>query len=209
MTKAAAAPGCPRRRPVAHWLRIAAAFAAIIAVQAVPAQSLFDEGSFRALTDDAKAFRVGDVLTIQIVEQAVATANADTGTQRNNGVGATLSLNQPHPRSAEADLRIGGDFDGGGRTERAGRLMAQLTVSVIAVLASGDLVVAGEQQLKINDEVQRIGLTGRVRPQDITAANVVPSTRVADADITYVGEGHLADRQKPAWWRQLLDVLGF
>jgi flagellar L-ring protein precursor FlgH len=173
------------------------------------AQSLYEEATFRALTADHKAFRVGDVLTVQVIESAVAAANADTGTQRRNNLGADLALSYPHQRNLTANAAVNGVFDGGGRTERAGRLVAQLTVSIRDVLPNGDLLVAGEQQLTINDERQRIALTGRVRPQDVSEANVVVSTRIADADITYVGEGHLADRQKPAWWRQFADWLGF
>lgn len=172
-----------------------------------PAQSLYDEHSFRPLTADNKAHRVGDVLTIQVVESAVATANADTGSQRRNSM--SVDVTRPNRSGVAAGLGVNGEFDGGGSTARAGRLLTQLTVSVRDVLPNGDLVVAGEQQLLINQERQRIGITGRVRPQDISDANIVLSTRVADADITYAGEGHLADRQKPAWWRQALDALGF
>ncbi|HEV8690100.1 MAG TPA: flagellar basal body L-ring protein FlgH [Ideonella sp.] len=182
--------------------------AAVVALPA-SAQSLYDETTFRALTADHKAFRVGDVLTVQVIENAMATANADTGTQRSNGLNADVAIHYHRDHLASGRAAIGSDFDGGGRTERAGKLVAQLTVSIRDVLANGDLLVAGEQQLTINDERQRISLTGRVRPQDISDANVVLSTRIADADITYVGEGHLADRQKPAWWRQLTDILGF
>jgi flagellar L-ring protein FlgH len=190
------------------WMHLAVAAAVAFSLHGLAgAQSLYDEQTFRALTADNKAYRIGDVLTIQVIENAVATANADTGTQRTNNL--SLNLTRPKGLALSAGIGGGGDFDGGGRTERAGRLVAQLTVSIRDVLPNGDFLVAGEQQLTINDERQRIGLTGRVRPHDISDGNVVLSTRVADADITYVGEGHLADRQKPAWWRQLLDTLGF
>ena len=171
------------------------------------AQSLYDERSFRPLTADNKAHRVGDVLTIQVIESAVATANADTGSQRSNSL--SVDVARPNRSGLTAGLGVNGEFDGGGSTARAGRLVTQLTVSVRDVLPNGDLMVAGEQQLLINEERQRIAITGRVRPQDISETNIVLSTRVADADITYSGEGHLADRQKPAWWRQALDALGF
>lgn len=199
------------KNTVAASVRMAVAAAVVLSgfVRPCAAQSLYDESTFRPLTADRKAFRVGDVLTIQVVESATATANADTGSQRRNSLGVDLSLDYHRKRSAGANANIGGDFDGGGRTERAGRLEAQVTVSVRDVLPNGDLIVGGEQQLTINDERQRIAITGRVRPQDISDANVVPSSRVADAEITYSGEGHLADRQKPAWWRQIADLLGF
>lgn len=173
------------------------------------AQSLYDESTFRSLTADRKAFRTGDVLTVQVIENATAAANADTGTSRSNNLGVDLSTTRPHDKGITANVGINGDFDGGGRTERAGKLIAQITVSIRDVLPNGDLLIAGEQQLTINDELQRIALTGRVRPQDISSDNVVLSTRIADADITYVGEGHLADRQKRAWWREFADWIGF
>jgi len=199
-----------KRLPLSALLLIVAA----TGLQGAPAaaQSLYDETTFRALTADRKAFRVGDALTVQVVESATATANADTGTQRRNNLGLDLALSYPpriNQKTATANAAVSGDFDGGGSTQRAGRLLAQLTVSVRDVLPNGDLLIAGEQQLMINDERQRISVTGRVRPQDISEANVVLSSRVADADIVYVGEGHLADRQKPAWWRQLADFIGF
>ena len=170
------------------------------------AQSLYDEKTFRPLTADNKAFRVGDVITVQVVENAAASANADTGTRRTNNVSA--QLNRPKLGPVAVGVAVAGDFDGGGRTARAGNLLAQLSVTVREVLPNGDLRVSGQQLLLINEEHQRIVLEGRVRPQDITDANVVLSSRLADAKINYVGQGDLADRQRPAWWRKVFDWLG-
>ena len=163
------------------------------------AQSLYSESTYRPLTADNKAYRVGDVLTIQIVENAAASANADTATRRSNEVSAGLT--RAHVPPIGVGLGTSGEFDGGGKTTRTGKLLAQLSVQVKQVLPNGDLQVAGEQLLLINDE-------GRVRPQDIAENNIVPSSRLAAARITYVGDGELADRQKPAWWRQLIDWIG-
>lgn len=176
------------------------------ALMSAQAQSLYDEKTYRPVAADTRAFRVGDVLTIQIVENASATANADTGTRRNNDMSAELG--RPHHPVLNANLGVRGDFDGGGRTTRSGKLVAQLTVSVAEVLPNGDLRISGTQVLAINDEKQRINVEGRVRPQDISDANVVVSSRLADAKITYVGDGELAARQKPAWWRQFMDWMG-
>ena len=170
------------------------------------AQSLYDEKTFRPLTSDNKAFRVGDVLTVQVIENAAASANADTGTRRANNISAQLS--RPKLGGVAVGLATAGDFDGGGSTARAGKLLAQLSVTVREVFPNGDLRVAGQQLLLINEEQQRIDLEGRVRPQDISDGNVVISSRLADARINYVGQGDLADRQKPAWWRKVVDWLG-
>jgi flagellar L-ring protein precursor FlgH len=182
------------------------AAALIVAALNAQGQSLYDEKTYRPLTADNKAFRVGDVLTVQVIENATAQANADTGTRRNNNLSANLERSKHTPMSI--GLAVGGDFDGGGRTARAGRILAQLSVTVREVLPNGDLRVSGEQLLLINEEQQKIDLEGRVRPIDITDGNVVLSSRLADARINYVGQGDLAERQKPAWWRKVFDWLG-
>lgn len=173
---------------------------------ALHAESLFQEQSFRPLMADNKAFRVGDVLTVQVFENSSATTSADTGTRRRNALSADLSHGSGSVAQTAAGL--GGTFDGGGRTQRTNRVLATLTVSVQEVLANGDLLVGGEQTLTVNEEPQKVTLQGRVRPLDISDSNVVLSTRLADARISYVGEGDIAERSRRPWWRNLLDNLG-
>ncbi|HVZ46128.1 MAG TPA: flagellar basal body L-ring protein FlgH [Ramlibacter sp.] len=169
------------------------------------ATSLYDEATFRPLTADRKAHRVGDVLTVQVLEDSSASTSADTDTRRKNDLTTQLSHSS---RSMQATLAVNGDFDGGGRTQRANRMLTTLSVTVREVLANGDLRVAGEQMLLVNHEEQRVTLEGRVRPQDVSDGNVVLSTRMADARITYLGEGELSERQQRAWWRKLADWMG-
>lgn len=188
-------------------LAAAAVALAVGAMNPAHAQSLYDAATFRPLTADQKAFRVGDVVTVQVMESASAAANADTGSRRSNSLGGQV-IHAKSP-AVRVGLETNGEFDGGGRTSRTGRLLAQLSVTVREVLPNGDLRLEGEQLLTINDEQQRINLEGRARPQDISDGNVVLSTRLSNARITYIGEGDLADRQRPAWWRKVLDWFGF
>jgi flagellar L-ring protein FlgH len=185
--------------------RIAIAACLVVSV-AAGAESLYQEQSFRPLTADNKAFRVGDVLTVQVYENSSAVTSADTGTRRSN----TLSGGLSHRGStvSQTSLGTGGEFDGGGKTERTNRVLATLTVTVKAILPNGDLQVGGEQLLTVNQEPQKVTLEGRVRPLDISDGNIVLSTRLADAKITYVGEGDLAERSKRPWWRSVLDWAG-
>ena len=88
-------------------------------------------------------------------------------------------------------------------------MLATLTVNVTAVLPNGDLAIAGEQMLTVNDEKHKVKLSGRVRPQDVSGENAVLSTRIADARIDYVGDGDLTERQRRGWWRKVIDWLGF
>lgn len=172
------------------------------------AESLYDEARFRPLTADNKAHRVGDLLTVQVYENSSASSTADTGTRRNNDITGSITHANGRP-VGQLSVGISGEFDGGGRTQRTNKLLATLTVAVQEVLANGDLRVAGEQLLTVNEELQKVNLEGRVRAQDISDGNVVLSTRLADARITYVGEGDVSDRARRGAWRRLMDWLGF
>lgn len=177
---------------------------------AVQAESLYEPGTFRPLTADNKALRVGDALTIQVFENSSAATSSDTNTRRRNGLDASLGTSAINGgRLLSGSASVGGTFDGGGTTERANRLLATLTVTVREVLPNGDLKVAGQQLLTVNQEQHKVNVEGRVRPQDISSDNVVLSTRLADAKLTYAGEGDLTERHRRAWWRALLDWLGF
>ena len=188
--------------------RIAAAGCCVLSlwVGGAQAESLYQEQTFRPLTADNRAFRVGDVLTVQVFENSSATSSADTGTSRSNSISADLA----HRRGSVAQTGIGihGSFDGGGRTQRTNRVLATLTVSVKEILPNGDVRVAGEQLLTVNQEPQKVTLEGRVRPFDISDGNIVLSTRLAEARISYVGEGDIAERNRRPWWRNLLDSMG-
>lgn len=186
------------------------AAAALLAAAVVHGESLYDASTYRPLTSDNKALRVGDVLTIQVLENSSATTSSDTTTQRKNELSASLGTSAINGgRPVSGSIGVNGTFDGGGTTQRANRILATLTVSVSAVLPNGDLRVAGEQLLTVNQESHKVHVEGRVRSQDISSDNVVVSTRLADAKVTYAGEGDLSDRHKRAWWRKLLDFLGF
>jgi flagellar L-ring protein FlgH len=167
--------------------------------------SLYDEATFRPLTGDRKAFRVGDVLTVQVFENSSATTTSDVDTRRKNSINAELTHGT---RRSATGVGVNGEFDGGGRTQRTNRMLITLSVTVQEVLPNGDLRLGGEQLMVVNKEEQRVKLEGRVRPQDVTDGNVVMSTRLADARITYVGEGEVSERQNRAWWRKLLDWAG-
>lgn len=195
--------------PARPWLWHAAFWVFWVWLLAGPAsaQSLFSAQGFRALTADHKAYRVGDVLTVQVFENSSANTSVDTDTQRDSAVGATL--NHGHARSpGTLGVSAHSQFSGGGRTQRSNRLLATLTVNVHEVLPGGDLRIGGEQLLMVNDEQQQVVLEGRVRALDIAQNNVVPSQRIADARITYVGQGDVSERSRRSWWRKFLDALG-
>lgn len=169
--------------------------------------SLYDEATYRSLAGDHKAFRVGDLITVQVYEQSSASTSTDTTTQRSNNLSLGIS-STASSRQYGGSLAQGGTFDGGGTTQRANKLLVTLSVSVREVLPNGDLKVSGDQMLTVNEEQHKVSLEGRVRPQDVSSDNVVLSTRLADAHITYVGDGDLSERQRRGWWRKLVDWIG-
>lgn len=175
----------------------------VCVAQASP--SLYQESTFQPLTADRKAYRVGDAITVLVYENASAASSTDTSAQRVGGVNVGI---QTPIKNNTYSLNTTNQFDGTGQTQRSGKLLASITVSVVQALSNGELVVAGEQLLEINKERQQIKIEGRVRPQDISELNAVLSYRLADAKISYVGRGDLDDHQRPSWWQKLLLSFG-
>jgi flagellar L-ring protein FlgH len=168
--------------------------------------SLYSEAQFQPMTSDRRLHKVGDLVTVIIFENASASSTADTGANRDASAG--LQIAKPLI-TKDFGLSTSNDFTGGGRTQRSGKVLGQLTVSVREVAPNGDLLVAGEQVLDVNGERQVIRLEGRVRPRDISELNTVLSSRVADARISFSGDGVVGDRQRPGWWHQVLTFVGF
>lgn len=173
---------------------------------AAHADNLYNEKTYRPLASDKRAHLPGDVLTIMIYESSSALTSADTQLQRNNTVGIQAAADR-HAHS----LAVGANnnFDGGGTVQRAGKLLAQMSVTITGTAPNGDLLVAGEQMLEINSDRQVIKVEGRVRTLDISDANTVMSFRIADAKISYLGDGDLAARQRPGLWSRLFTWAGF
>jgi flagellar L-ring protein precursor FlgH len=168
------------------------------------ADSLYDEAKFQTLTADRRASRPGDSLTVLVFETASATASADTSTEGSSSLNLGLKTMS---KDKSARVTLSDDFNGKGTIQRSGKVAAQITVTVQSVEPNGDLVVAGRQLIEVNDEQQHIVLSGKVRPIDIAENNTVVSTRLADANISYVGDGILAEKQRPGILSRILHWL--
>jgi len=149
-----------------------------------------------SLFTDKKARRVGDLVTLIIVEQAEATHSASTGSSK----GASLNIG-PWSGIISDFPSLGGSasdrFEAGGTTRRGGSLRAQMTAKVVEILPNGNLVIEGRQGISINDERQELIVSGIVREQDIRPDNTVLSTYLADAQITFTGTGAIGNKQTP------------
>lgn len=187
-------------------LKRGAVVAALLISASAAAESLFDEASYRPLAAAHRAHRVGDNLTILVVENATASASADTTANKDGAL--TGSILNTTGIDLRAGLEIVEDFKGGGRVQRAGKLVAQITVTVQDISPNGELHVRGEQTIDVNNETQSISVEGRVRPEDIAANNTVLSTRLSNAHISYIGDGVLGEKQRPGIIWRFLSWLG-
>jgi len=82
---------------------------------------------------------------------------------------------------------------------------ATISARVMEVLDNGNLSIEGRRQLTVNEEDQFIIITGIIRPEDITADNVIESQFIADARIVYTGKGVINDKMRPGWLTRILD----
>lgn len=187
--------------------------------------SLFSEDTYNDLFADIKAKRVGDIVTINIVENSKANKSANTSTGRSNSVQAKTNalLGWEDPTNIPAignafnsmninagvglDATYGSSFSGRGSTNRNENMTAKMSARVIQVLPNGNLVLRGSQEIMVNNEKQYITIQGVVRPTDISADNSVLSTYMADARIDYTGEGDLSRKQREGWLSRFFDTV--
>ena len=187
--------------------------------------SLFSDDARLDLFSDMKARRVGDIITINIVETSKANKTATTTTGRSNsvnaqtnallgyedhnnipGVGSVFNTIKLKP-SVGIDASYNSSFSGRGTTSRNENVTAKMSARIIQVLPNGNLVVRGSQEIMVNNEKQYITIQGVVRPADISADNTVLSTYIADARIDYTGQGDLSRKQREGWLSRFFDVI--
>lgn len=176
------------------------------------------QSSSHGIADDLKARTKGDILTILITEVASASKEASTATNRSSAVSAGI----PNFLGMETNItgiknwmdlanlinaNASSKFDGSGSTTRKENLNATISAKVVEVLPNGNFQVEGRRNVKVNNEDQVILVEGTVRPRDISADNVINSSFIADARITYAGKGIISDRQSPGWLMNIVDKI--
>lgn len=156
---------------------------------------------YTPLTAGSRAGAVGDLITIRLVERTQGTVSNSTDTNHQGDVGLTPPSTGPLSVFNPGDISMGGDqsFKGKGASEQSNALSGEITVTVAEVYPNGTMLVRGEKQLRINRGNEFVRISGLVRQADITADNRVPSTRVADAHIDYIGRGEVARASTQGW----------
>jgi flagellar L-ring protein precursor FlgH len=160
----------------------------------------------RSLFSDRRAQMPGDVLTVLISE--VASMSTQAQTQLRKGESANANLLQRDGEVQLASVGFDSQFAGGGQMERSGTLLARLSMQIESIDANGNFIVSGEQLIVVNNEKQKIRVTGLVRPDDIASDNTIPSWRVAGANIQLLGDGILTKKARPGILAWLLSLFG-
>lgn len=180
--------------------------------------SIYQAGFETNLYDDRKAYRVGDIITVTLNERTQASKNANSQVQKNSnteiGVPTILGMTvaPQNPLSSISALGMGAEnlglnssleanrqSQGAAQAGQSNSLSGSITVTVAEVLPNGILAVRGEKWMTLNTGDELVRIAGLIRSDDIATDNTVPSTRIADARITYSGTGSFADASQPGW----------
>jgi flagellar L-ring protein FlgH len=171
----------------------------------------------RSMFADKKAHAIGDIVTIIIQENNAASRNNNTTTSKKASQDASITSFFYSPATSGLLTKGGAlpavkyssdnEFNGGGQINNQETITAQLAVRVIDVLPNGNLVIEGHRQTSFSGQRQDAILRGSVRADDVTPANTILSSQVADATIQFINNGVISDNQRRGWfttvWQKL------
>jgi len=165
--------------------------------------AIFQPTQYRPLFEDHRARLVGDTLTVQIVEKITASANSTSSVEKTGEVKSGLTAFPFLQAPLLGKLGVGGSssntFSGKGGTENTNKFEGTITCTVVEVLANGHLIVAGEKQIGVNENVDVLRFSGQVDPRAIQPGNSVPSAQIANVRVEQRGRGQQADAQGIGW----------
>jgi flagellar L-ring protein precursor FlgH len=166
--------------------------------------SLFNTSNYRPAFEDSRARLLGDIVTIQIVESLAASQVTASTVNRNTS--SDTSITPPLPGIIGVDLlnlnmaaKTNNDFSGKGGTTAANTFTGSITTTVIDVLPNGNLVVAGEKQIGVNQNVDVMRFSGTVDPRLLQPNNIISSTQVANVRVESKGRGAQGEAQTVGW----------
>jgi flagellar L-ring protein precursor FlgH len=177
--------------------------------------SLWQPGA-RSFFHDPRASRVGDIITVNVAVADTAKLSNTTSRSRTNSDDASMAnlfglekyLAAAHMDPSQL-VKMGSDTSnvGAGTVNRSETINLTLAALVTQVLPNGNMVISGHQQMKVNGELRDLMVSGIVRMEDITNANTIDLTQIAEARISYGGKGTVSDVQEPRLGSQLYDIL--
>ena len=157
---------------------------------------------------DRRASAVGDILTVQLTENFAASKSQSASAAKSDSFSVDLPA-MLDPNGNDANLTAGGatTFSGTGAAAQTNSLRGQISVTVTQVHQNGNMNIIGQKKLLLNNGDEYIRLSGIVRPEDISADNIIVSNRIANAEISYIGAGDTADTGKKGWLSKALSTI--
>jgi flagellar L-ring protein FlgH len=174
----------------------------------------------RGFFKDQRAAQIGDILTVRVRVTDKASFENTTKRERTNsermGVDnlfgfETTVARRILPGAADPATLVGtgstSSSEGKGTIDRTEELTTNVAAVVTQVLPNGNMVIEGKQEIRVNFEVRELIVAGIVRPEDIASDNIIDSTKIAQARISYGGRGQITDIQQPRYGQQVLDII--
>ncbi len=165
--------------------------------------NIYLAGGHRGLFEDRRARLPGDIVTIQVQEKTSARQRSNTSLGRDGKVSGSITAIPLLPLSILKRANAGGAssnaLDAKGETGSDNDFTGVITVTVLEVRANGNLVVSGEKQIGVNQNVDILRFSGVINPATIQPGNFVSSTQVADARLEYRGRGDIDRAQTTGW----------
>ena len=174
-----------------------------------------DAGRMASLATDYKAMVPGDLITIVVAHSLTSSNAGDVSTARTfNASSGITSLPGKLKTSGVASLlglQSSETLAGKGQADSSSSLTTRLAGRVVAVLASGNMVIEAERVINMNHEKETVRLRGIVRRGDIGPDNTVASSSIGDLELAVKGKGVISDSVRPPHpiLRAILRILNF
>jgi flagellar L-ring protein precursor FlgH len=187
----------------AQLVPVTQAYTTVPEPRSASANSLWRTGA-RAFFGDQRARRIGDILTVNIdIDDQAQTSNTTNRSRTNNisgGItnlfGLENSLGRAFPGGFDPQNLVGlegqSNANGTGSVSRSERVNLTIAAVVTDILSNGNLVIQGRQEVRTNREVRELTVAGIVRPEDVSSANTIAHTQIAEARISYGGRGDIS-----------------
>ena len=154
---------------------------------------------------DKTATGIGDIVTVIVQESAAVSASKSSSTTKSSTVSDTINklLRTNVTNLPGFDWSSAGDFSGEGDISNTQSARSELSVTVIDRMPNGNLVIEGMRRVTMANEINYAVVRGYIRPKDIAPDNTILSSRIADAQVDFIGEGSLTEAQRQGWLNRL------
>ena len=169
-----------------------------------PTGSIYTDNGVGLFPSGHTSKQVGDIINITMLETFSATKSSSAASSKSDSFDVTLPTGLPNiltggfePGSLTSGTAQ--SFGGSGTASQSNTLTGSMSVTVMRVFTNGNLEIAGQKKLTLTNGDEYVRVRGIIRPQDISQNNVVLSSRIADAEITYIGAGQVGDSVNQGW----------